>query len=117
MGAARPLASQPVLPLPDKIPPGERHRLEQITRRAFASTQVTSTPRSSASRCALRSPAAEGSTPVTSKPREAKNTLSRPSPQPRSKTRPPGGILGASSSASSEGAVPNTYVSDRRTYS
>ncbi len=43
-GAARPLAAQPVLPLPDKLPPGERHRLEQIAKRAFASTQVTFEP-------------------------------------------------------------------------
>ncbi len=44
MGAARPLAAQPALPLPDKIPPKERHRLEEITKRAFASTQVTFEP-------------------------------------------------------------------------
>lgn len=39
LGVARPLAAQPTLPLPAPVPPKERHRLEEITRRAFASTQ------------------------------------------------------------------------------
>jgi hypothetical protein len=43
-GAARPLAAQPALPLPEKVPPKERHRLEEIAKRAFASTQVTFEP-------------------------------------------------------------------------
>jgi hypothetical protein len=33
-----------VLPLPEKVPPKERHRLEEITKRAFASTQITFEP-------------------------------------------------------------------------
>jgi hypothetical protein len=33
-----------VLPLPEKVPPTERHRLEEITKRAFASTQITFEP-------------------------------------------------------------------------
>jgi len=43
-GTARPLGAQPVLPLPEKVPPKERHRLEEITKRAFASTQITFEP-------------------------------------------------------------------------
>ena len=43
-GAARPLGAQPVLPPPEKVPPKERHRLEEITKRAFASTQITFEP-------------------------------------------------------------------------
>lgn len=43
-GAARPLGAQPTLPLPEKVPPKERHRLEEITKRAFASTQITFEP-------------------------------------------------------------------------
>jgi hypothetical protein len=42
--AVRPLPAQPTLPLPDKLPPKERHRLEEITRKAFASTQVSFEP-------------------------------------------------------------------------
>ncbi len=35
----RPLAAEPTLPLPPQVPPKERHRLEEIVKRAFASTQ------------------------------------------------------------------------------
>lgn len=42
--AARPGAAQPTLPLPPELPVKERHRLEKIVNRAFASTQVTFEP-------------------------------------------------------------------------
>ena len=35
---------EPALPLPPKVPARERHRLEEIVRRAFASTQMTFEP-------------------------------------------------------------------------
>jgi hypothetical protein len=40
-GAVRPLAAEPTLSLPSQVPPRERQRLEEIARRAFASTQVS----------------------------------------------------------------------------
>jgi hypothetical protein len=40
LGRARPLVAQPTLPLPPQVPPKERHRLEEIVKRAFASTQM-----------------------------------------------------------------------------
>jgi hypothetical protein len=40
-GAVRPLAAEPTLSLPAQVPPRERQRLEEIARRAFASTQVS----------------------------------------------------------------------------
>ena len=40
-GVTGSLASEPALPLPPKVPAKERHRLEEIVKRAFASTQVT----------------------------------------------------------------------------
>jgi hypothetical protein len=43
-GAARSLAAQPTLPIPAQVPPKERHRLEEITRRPFASTQQDGEP-------------------------------------------------------------------------
>jgi hypothetical protein len=42
--AARPGAAQPTLPLPPELPGKERHRLQEIVNRAFASTQVTFEP-------------------------------------------------------------------------
>jgi hypothetical protein len=39
LGTARPLAAQPTLPIPAQVPPRDRHRLEEIVKRAFASTQ------------------------------------------------------------------------------
>lgn len=42
--AARPLAAQPTLPLPQQLPPKERHRLEEVTKRPFASTQQEGEP-------------------------------------------------------------------------
>ena len=39
LGVARLLAAQPTLPLPPAVPPKERHRLEEIASRAFASTR------------------------------------------------------------------------------
>lgn len=39
-----PLAAEPTLPLPPQVPPKERHRLEEITKRPFASTQQEAEP-------------------------------------------------------------------------
>jgi hypothetical protein len=38
-GGVRPLAAQPTLPVPPGVPAKERHRLDEIVKRAFASTQ------------------------------------------------------------------------------
>jgi hypothetical protein len=43
-GVTRFPAAEPALPLPPKVPARERHRLEEIVRRAFASTQMTFEP-------------------------------------------------------------------------
>jgi hypothetical protein len=43
-GGAGPGAAEPVLPLPPEVPVKDRHRLEEIVKRAFASTQVTFEP-------------------------------------------------------------------------
>lgn len=40
-GVPRSLAAEPALPLPPRVPAKERHRLEEIVKRAFASTQMT----------------------------------------------------------------------------
>lgn len=40
LGGARPLVAQPTLPLPPQVPPKQRQRLEEIVKRAFASTQM-----------------------------------------------------------------------------
>ena len=42
--ATRSAWPEPALPLPPKVPARERHRLEEIVRRAFASTQMTFEP-------------------------------------------------------------------------
>jgi hypothetical protein len=41
---AGPLAAQPAFPLPPQLPAKERHRLDEVIRRAFASTQVELEP-------------------------------------------------------------------------
>jgi hypothetical protein len=66
----------------------EVERVGQAPRVASPSTQHTWTP-PRASRRAFSRPAAERSTPVTSQPSVAKKTLSRPSPQPSSRTCAP----------------------------
>jgi hypothetical protein len=43
-GVTRSLAAEPALPLPPQVPAKERHRLEEIAKRAFASTQMTFEP-------------------------------------------------------------------------
>jgi hypothetical protein len=43
-GAVHSLAAGPALPLPAQVPAKERHRLEEIVKRAFASTQMTFEP-------------------------------------------------------------------------
>ena len=43
-GVPRSLAAEPALPLPPRVPAKERHRLEEIAKRAFASTQMTFEP-------------------------------------------------------------------------
>ena len=43
-GGVRPGAAEPILPLPAEMPAKDRHRLEEIVKRAFASTQVTFEP-------------------------------------------------------------------------
>jgi hypothetical protein len=43
-GGAGPGAAEPVLPLPPEVPVKDRHRLEEIVKRAFVSTQVTFEP-------------------------------------------------------------------------
>lgn len=42
--AVRPIAAEPTLPLPSQVPLRERQRLEEIARRAFASTQMSFEP-------------------------------------------------------------------------
>src|SRR5262245_221023 len=82
-----------------------------------AHTHEARTPRSAASRAAFRSPSTDSSRPTTAWPRSARNTLSRPSPPPRSSTRARDGSRLAISRASDEAPVPKMKRSGVRAYS
>src|SRR5262249_13537529 len=82
-----------------------------------AHTHGTRTPWSPARPWALRSPSSERSTPTTSCPHSARQTLSRPSPQPRSSTRPRSAVSSAASRARADGCVPQMKRPGVLTYS
>ena len=76
------MRQRPAAMLGGKVKVHNHNEVERGRRRRHsttsASTQVTSTPRPVASRCALASPAREKSTPVTRQPFEASHTALRP---------------------------------------